>query len=391
MISIFDLKEMEDEQLLSKIETTLSTFPTLKALYDQDFLADLVKKKLHYDNYLLWMLVSGHPFAKLTWEAVEKYLNLLKDADAILHFREKLRHQGKRVFQSYLTELEMAGYYKEKGYGIELEPQISGSKKNPDFKVEQDGLRVFFEVKNLFMDELVRMDDLDSQIHGRFGKIEERFVFGISYKPSVLQMRHLKPLQVFIKKKLIELDKSKDICFPLSFFFPDEKNAFVEVKVWGRPKKLEYGYLASLGLRTAFGLPQGGRNIRRKISKKISQLPKGEANVIVVELGHLFYNEIDVLDALFGDEKLRVSKRDFSTHVVRGRDRIFDMKKNTRLSAVVYYEKKFENQNFLVHKSVFHNPYATRPIHPDFFADKDVKQLVPIEEKDAYRMEWIES
>lgn len=390
MISIFDLKEMEYEQLLSKIETTLSTFPTLKALYDRSFLANLVKKRFHYDNYLLWMLVSRHPFATLTWEAVNKHLKLLKDADAISHFREKLRHKGKRVFQSYLTELEMAGYYKERGYKIELEPPIPESEKNPDFKAEKDDFRVFFEVGNIFMDELIQMNNLDAQIHGRFGKIKEHFVFGISYQPSVLQMRHLKPLQAFIKKKFAELDRNKEISFPLTIFFPDEKKPFVEVQVWGRPKKLEHGYLATLGLKTAFGLSHGGKNIRRKISKKISQLPKGEANIIIVELGHLFYNEIDVVNALFGDEQFRVNKKDFSTQMVRGRDRIFDARKNTRLSAVIYYKKKFQNQDFLIHKSVFHNPYATKPIHPDFFADKDVKQLAPIEEKDVYRMEWIE-
>ena len=390
MVTIFDLKEMDDEQLFSNIKTTLSTFPTLNTIYDQDFLVDLVKRRFHYDNYLLWMLVSGHSFAMLTWEAVSKYLNLLKDADAVSHFRDKLRHKGKRVFQSYLTELEMAGYYKEKGYDIELEPKIFGSRKNPDFKAEQDDFRVFFEVRNIFMDELIRMDDLDLQIHGRFGKIRERFVFGISYQPSVLQIRHLKALEIFIKQKFTELNRIKEISFPLYLFFPDEKNAFVKVQVLGRPKRLEYGYLAILGTGTAIGLPPGGKSIRRKISKKISQLPKGEANVIVVELGHWFCNEIDVLDALFGDEQLRVNKKNFSTHVVRGRDRTFDVKKNTRLSAVIYYKKKFQNQNFLVRKSVFHNPYATKPIHPDFFADKDVKQLVPIEEKDVYRMEWME-
>lgn len=390
MVTIFDLKEMEDEELFSKIETTLSTFPILKTLYDQDFLADLVKRRFRFDNYLLWMLVSGHPFAMLTCEAVSKYLNLLKDVDAVSDFRDKLRYKGRRVFQSYLTELEMAGYYKERGYDIELEPQISESEKNPDFKAEQEDFRVLFEVRNIFMDELIQMDDLDVQIHGLFGKIDEPFVFDISYQPSVLQIRHLKTLQTFLKKKLAELNKSKEISFPLYLFFPDEKNILAEVKVWGRPKKLDHGYLA--GLRTrVFLLPQGSKNIRRKISKKISQLPKGEANVIVVELGHLFYNEVDVLDALFGDEHLRVNRKDFSTHVVRKGDRIFDSKKNTRLSAVMYYRKRFQNQNFLVHKIVFHNPFATKPIDPDFFVDKGVKQLVPIEEKDIYRMEWIES
>lgn len=387
MISIFDLEEMDDEELLSKIDTTLSTFPILKEIYDEDFLVDLVGKRFHYDNHLLWMLVCNHPQVTLIWETVSKYLHLLKDSDAISHFREKLRHRGERVFHSYLTELEMAGYYKEKGYEIELEPEILSSKKNPDFKVELDDFRVYFEIRNLFMDELMQMENLDVQIHGMFTRIDERFVFSIFYKPLRLQIKHLKRLQMFIKKSLAEANKTQNLHFPFTLFFPDKKNTLAEVEVWGRPKKFDHGYLAGLG--TTFGIPQGSKNVRRKISKKISQLPKGEANVVVVEPGHLFYDVDYVVDALLGDVYISVNLKDHSTHAVRKGDRIFDAKKNTRLSAVIYYEKKFQNQKFFARKTVFHNPFAAKPIGPDFFEDEGVKQLVPIEEETSYRLEWI--
>lgn len=390
MASIYDLKEKDDEELLSEIVVTLSNFPILKEIYDEGFCLNLVKKRFHYDNYLLWLLVSRSPFATLTWESINRCLNLLKDADSIPHFRDKLRHKNNIVFHSYQTELELAGYYKERSYEVELEPPISKTNKNPDFRVEKDEIRVFFEVGNLFIEELIEMEKLDTQIHGRFGNIKEHFVFSISYKPLVLKMKHLKPLQTFLQKKLVELDKGEEPSFPLSLFFPDKKNTLAEVKVWRRPKKLKHGYLAGL-LSGAFGLPHGGINIRRKISKKISQLPKGEANVIVVELGHLLYNEEDVLDALFGDEGLVVNKEDFSTHVVRGKERIFDAKKNTRLSAVLYYKKKYREPNFQVWRTVFHNPYASNPISPDFFRDENVKQLVLINEKEVYHMRWMDN
>lgn len=387
MISIFDLKEMDDKELLSKIDTTLSTFQILKEIYDKDFLVDLVRKRFHYDNHLLWMLVSGHPSVMVTWETVSEYLSLLEGSDAISHFREKLRHKGERVFHSYLTELEMAGYYKERGYEIELEPEISLSKKNPDFKVERDGFRVYFEIRNLFMDELIQMENLDVQIHGMFGRIDELFVFSIFYKPLGLQIKHLKGLQRFIKKSFAEANKTQEPHFPFTLFFPDKKNTLAEVEVWGRPKKFDHGYLAGLG--ATFGMSRGSKNIRRKISKKISQLPKGEANIVVVEPGHLFFDIDHVVDALLGDVHVVVNLKDRSTHAVRKGDRIFDDRKNTRLSAVVYYKKKFQNQKFLVRKTVFHNPFATKPISPDFFEDEGVRQLVPIKEESSYRLEWI--
>jgi len=392
MVTIFDLKQIDDETLLRETETRLSSFSTLRTLFDHEFIQNLVRRKHYFDNYLLWLLYSDSKYAILTLEGINKYLNLLRDSNALYHFREKLRHTSRRVFESYLTELEMAGYYKEKGYNIELEPKIPETKKNPDFKAEHDNLRVFFEVKNLFIEELLQMEKLDNQIQGLFDRMEEHYILGISYKLGVLRIKHLKALHNFVKRNLEELDRKDEANFPISVFFPEEKNALAEVKIFGRPKKLNYGYFAGIG-PTAFGLPRGGINFRRKISGKISQLPRAEANVIVVEFGHLFYDEDDLLDALLGDLHLvvrtHVSKKDFSTRVVRTKDRIFAPRKNTRLSAVIHYKKKFINQAFLIKKTVIHNPFAVKRIKPSFFADKGVEQLVPIKKGDFYHFERI--
>ena len=48
-------------------------------------------------------------------------MNLLKDSDSIAHFKDKLRYTNERFFHCYQTELELAGYYKEMGYEVELD------------------------------------------------------------------------------------------------------------------------------------------------------------------------------------------------------------------------------------------------------------------------------
>lgn len=386
---IYELKEKDDAELLTEIKGTLSAFPILREIYDEDFYLDLLKKKFCNDNYLLWLLASRTDYSRITWESISKCLNLLKEAESISHFRDKLRLTDERFFHCYQTELELAGYYKERGNDIELEPQISETNKNPDFKIKNEDIQIYFEIGNLFTDKLIEMQRLDSHLYGMFGKIEELFVFSISYQPNVLKIRHLKHLDGFLRKIFAELDKKEKI-FPFTCVFPNQKYPLAEVKIWGRPNKLKYGYLASV-MSGAFGLPRGGINFRRKISKKISQLPKNASNVMVIELGHIYYDEEDLIDSLFGDESFVVNKEDFSAHAVRGREKIFSANKNTRLSAVLYYRKKFGKSGFHVWKTVFHNPFASNPIIPDFFEDNNVKQFVPIKDEKGCHMEWLKN
>jgi len=391
-ISIFDLKEMNDKKLFSLVEHTLRTYPLLKEIYEKEFVADLIKKRFFHDNYLLWLLVSKSDYAMLTWDSVVKNLELLKDCYAVSHFKGKLRSKRKTIFESYLTELEFAGHHKERGFKIELEPQILRTHKGPDFKIEQNGFQIFFEIGNLFAEEIMEMDSLENHIHGFLARIDYPFVIGINFDPDKFKIKHLKILKDFINNKLHQLDEYGEIKFPLSFFFPNEKEALVEVKVLGRPKKRKYGYLGIIGTKDAFMIPDGDR-IRRKISKKISQLPKGYANVLVIEFGHLFFDQTDIEDALFGTQVFRVhvkpDTKDISGDWVRTGDKIFVSHKNTRLSALIYSQRRFQGNEFLRTKKVYHNPFASNSISKEFFSEPGTKQLISIKEGNVYRMEWV--
>jgi len=387
-VSIFDLKEMSDEELFSSVEHTLKTYPLLKEIYDHEFVTDLVKKKFFSENYLLWLLGSKNDYAMLTWNSIVKNLELLKECYGVLHFKEKLRSKRKAIFEGYMTELEFAGHYKERGYQIELEPRILKTHRGPDFRIEENGLQIFFEIGNLFVEEVLKMGVLENQIQECLAKIDAPFIIGINYDPVRFRARHLKILKGFINNKLHQLDEYEKIPFPLSFFFPNEKETLAEVVVWGQPKKTKYGYLGSISTKDAFQIPDGKR-IRRKISKKISQLPRGHANILVIEFGHLFYNQTDIEDALFGEQVFRVHTKDVSGEWVRTGDKIFDFHKNTRLSALIYFRRKFQGDQFSRTTRVYHNPFASKPINKEFFSEPETKQLVPIKEENVYRMEWV--
>ena len=388
MVSIRDLLKLDEEQLLNLINASLKEYPILKSIYSDQFVKELVRMQFNPNNYLLWLLASRSEFASKQLEEMANALESLKEINVITKFQGKLTHTNRMIFESYLSELEFASYYKQKGYQIEVEPYIEGTLKGPDLKVKAENTEIFFEIENIFIQELMNIDRVDSEISTRLAVVEDPFVYFIYRFDMEMTQRDVETLVVFVKRSLRELRDKNDVRFPIILQFPDEKQRKAEIHIVGRPNKLKHGYLGGISWIHS-GFPSSS-NIRRKISKKISQLPNKAANVLVIQLGHLFYDEEDILDALFGDLKLRINLKDNSSKPIRGKERIFTPTKNTRLSAVIYYEKKFQNHNFNYRKVVFHNPYAKIPIGAKFFQDYNVKQFVPKDKGAYYEMESIE-
>lgn len=385
-MSIFELKEIDQTTLSKLVQETCESFQNLKNLYDKDFLEDLITKRFRYDNYLLWLLVSREKYALATWKDISKFMDILKDVDITTHFKNKLRSTTEPVLESYLTELEFAAYYGEKGYIVELEPKISDSGKNPEFKITSGNFKVYFEVKNIFWEKMATMNNIEAQIHGEIGKTKEKFVFVISYTPK-FKIGDISSLKKLVIAKLKTIPNGHEL--PIRFTFTDETDLLAEIKVVGKPNRLPYGYLGGLMRTEAFSIP-GGKEIRRKISKKIPQLPRDEASVIVIEPGQIFIHEEDVLNALYGDEKAVINLKDNSAHLERSYNGTFSPRINTRLSAVIFFKKKWneESQNFKRLRVVYHNPFAKKKIDTEFFDDVDVKQFIPVKERNLIRMVW---
>jgi hypothetical protein len=381
-MSIFELKEMDESRLLELAYQTIAEFPVLGEIYDEVFLRDLVQKRYHFDNCLLWLLASKEPYTYSTWNLIADCLQKLRDCDSVPHFAAKLRSRTDRVFNSYLTELEYAAYYKAKGYTIELEPNIPNTEKIPEFEIELAGSRVFFEVKSIFWEEIIEDEKLETEIQGALGKIDLPYVFNIQHTHG-LTMNHVADLKRFLISNLSTIDRSQS--FPLDLHYPSETAPLARIRVFGKPNRLDHGYLGGIMGEVKKG--PGAEELRSKISKKISQLPKGEANVLVVERGSWLLDEDDVNYALFGDEKLLIYG-DGRTEPVRIPNGLFKPTQSTRLSAVIFSQKKWEGQSFCRRKFVFHNPFAEKPLGEQFFADENVKQFVPIRGEKAIQMVW---
>lgn len=385
-LNIFELKET-DEKTLSKLgRETLEEFTVLKNIYDNNFLNELIAKRFHYDNFLLWLLSSKEPYAKNVLADISKQLVLLKDSDSVKHFKNKLRSTSEPILKSYLTELEMAAYYKERGYDVELEPATDETGKKSEFKIASGDFKVYFEAKNIFWEEIAQMNKIETQIHGALWKTKEKYVFSIYYTPK-FKIGDIPFLKRFVIQKLRAIRNGQKL--PAKLFFINETDLRAEINVLSKPNIRPYGYLGTLMRSEAFSIP-GGKEIRRKISQKVAQLPKNEACVIVIERAQMFIHEEDVLDALYGDENVVINLRDNSSRLVRKHNGTFSPRFNRRLSAVVFFEKKWNEQyqNFTRLRVVFHNPFARKKLSTEFFDDVNVRQFVPVEEEHSVRMMW---
>jgi hypothetical protein len=385
-MNIFELKQIDEAALLELVRETCNNFPNLKQVYDDDFLKNLVTRRFCFDNYLLWLLASREQYAIATLTEISKFIDLLKEGDFGIHFKDKLRSTNEPVFNSYLIELEFAAYYKEKGYYVQLEPKISDSGKNPEFKITSENFEVYFEAKSIFWEEMMTMSRIETTIQDALGRTKEKYVFLIYYTPK-FKSGDTSSLRRFVIEKLKEIPNNRKL--PIELLFQNETDLLAKIEVVSKPKKLPYGYLGGFMRTEAFSIP-GGREIRRKISQKIPQLPKDEAGVLVIAPGQIFVHEEDVLNALYGDENAVINLEDDSARFIRIRNGTFSPGINTRLSAVIFFKKKWDegNKRFTRDRVVFHNPFAKKKLTADFFKDTNVKQFVPILDDNSIRMVW---
>jgi len=322
-----------------------------------------VKYKYDPDNYLLWLLASCDHYALDTLKRIDSMLQNLVNECAIERFRVKLRSRNEVEFDSYLTELEFASRFKSRGFPVELEP-CSGV----DFKVTYKSLPVFFEAKYLFPEALRRHQRLSDEVTNRFSRIKEPFHVSLRALKT-LKAKDIEELVSFVRTTLRTLRGTEQ--FPVSYWYPDERDAWAEISVVGRltrPSCVCWLISVMRGVDS--------KTIRSKLRSKANKLPRNQPTCIVLARGTIFSPRESVEDALFGDETCLV---DLATHRhvwSRGGDRFFRPKFNTSISAVCYYEMvgTSSDQSCLI--DVYHNPYAKQPLPLELFGNCSVRQFV---------------
>lgn len=280
----------------------------------------------------------------------------------------KLRQWHSIPFESTITELEFATEYFHRGYEIELEPLLPNSRR-ADFCAVNEDQKIYFEVKVAYKEISAKNDAMINELTERCDKVDQPFRICLNVEENFDRSQVISASQ-YIGKRLREL-KATSCILPLSFYYPDSDNPTITVDVTKRFSDGEKGYVG--GSTFGGGITSSWKDIRSKIEQGVKQLHPGFPGVLIIARHHLDYTDYDIRNALYGDLSVN-----FATNPVqefRTGDRIFGKRKNTRLSAVILYDKRLQNFGYTRKKVIYHNPFALRKLPKEVFEGENVTQF----------------
>jgi len=373
MRELSEITKASDEELFAKAKHRIESFPILKGIYDDKFLSMLVRNKNDYDNALLLWLVTDDPnnesVAVCLFQEIEQNLRLLQPEGSVQKFKPKLVQWNSIYFESGIAELDLVAEYKKKGYQIELEPILPNGGK-ADFCVGKGCLRIYFEVKCIFWRRSLEEEAMIDELHVRLGRMNEPFMISIDIKKS-LKRRQVAEVSKYIQKRLREADQAA-IRLPFSFAYLENGEPIVVVDINLRLPIGERGFIS--GFTYGGGIKGDWSDLRRKISSGVSQLHPDYPGVIVIQPHGLGTSQYDIQNALWGDLAWNPYRK---PEVFRWKDRIFAKNKNTRLSAVLYLQRRLQASGYTKKKIIYHNPYAKTRLSAEFFEGENVTQFIP--------------
>ncbi|MEM2146815.1 MAG: hypothetical protein QW279_15740 [Candidatus Jordarchaeaceae archaeon] len=370
-----EISKAEDGLLEDIANERLSHYHLLKKIYDVDFIADLIKNKRDPDNLLLFWIVNDnefdYPTSKVLLKEIEEMLQPFVNSKNFESLKPKLRQWHSIPFESTLTELEFAYEYYKRGFKIELEPDLSNSRKS-DFYAIDGELKIFFEIKLAYKEASRNNQALVNVISDCCQKTKHPFYIenidvGETVKPS-----DLREITKFIREKLTQLKNSSNI-LPCTIYYPNKENSQIKIDIKERLIDGQ-GFVAMWTY--GGGITNKWTDLRRKIESGVSQLHPDYPGVVVFRPYGLDYLEYDIKNALYGDLSINFGRNQAETRWFRTGDRIFSPNSNNRLSAVIIYDKRLQNYGFSRKKTVYHNPFAKNKLPKELFDGDNVTQHI---------------
>ena len=119
-MDINEPRKLDEAQVRALGTRTLSLYPILHKVYDEEFIAKLIRRRVSTTNHLL--LALSQPEHELFWKSTANDLECLLDEGALEHFRDDLRKKKEHDLQAVRSELGIAAWMKRRGFSIVLEP-----------------------------------------------------------------------------------------------------------------------------------------------------------------------------------------------------------------------------------------------------------------------------
>ena len=292
-------------------------------------------------------------------------------------WEKRLRAKEDHQHDSVRLEIYLYSFFKDRQWGIEIEPELAGTPNRPDFRLQCNGTQVLVEAKTVFEREPVRQQyarlmDLAQNLSGKLSRTVS--IQPIGCLPSSLPNRHIAS-EIEKKARILEVNQEFQ----------------VQLKHQGQLFTLEVAVLldhkpdpsldAGVVLTDAYEVEFGKRMAEAVIEKADKYGAMDVPFVIAVwpNRSHFSYRNPaiaqvplpqprnDDLVALYGDLVWQGTDYSALREVVKPNG-LFNLKNSdgtwrySHISAVVVAQ--LDRQPSLM---AYHNPGATRPLDPAVF------------------------
>lgn len=361
-----DIPRAPDKELMILTKKKLGNYPLLKSIYTDEFLEELVHKKYDLDNILLQYLVLREPIIDEMFQEIEENLDLLQPECSLQKYSNKLKQYDSISFKSVVTELDVASNFKRNGYQILIEPTLPNGKVG-DFLATKNGLSIYFEVKRLVTERILKQSAISFELQTRISGMDEPYAISIELTDA-MERSHVAKLSKFILNKLKNLN-TRTISIPYSFEYDENGTILVTITVDARLSDDEKGFIGYFGYPVT--MKSDWSDLRNKISKKISQLHPDYPGVIVIQPYSINVMLDDMENAILGDLKVNIRGPPV---FFRTGDCIIGTDKNHRLSAIMCYQRKTDGSK---KTNIYHHYYANHKLSPDFYTGNNVIHWIP--------------
>jgi len=343
-----ELLKLNEGVIYSSIIQNLKPYPILKTIYDTNTIKKIINNRFRIGRTLLFYLAVNNEYTRNFWNNVSNWICILRQEDSIEKFSSKLIDP--KEFLNSMTELEFAGRYKEKGYSVELEPKILDSSKIGDFRLLNPP--IFFEIKNISLDQFDFQKKMSDLLTDTFYKIEEPYVIDIHFT-ELLREKHLGRLK---KQILRELEKCSSINLPYKFDVVLQNEMVANIEVIEK-STYDFGYYNAIYHPLIGSHTKEFQAVRGKIKNALKQLPAESPGVIILETNDRIISDFMINNAIYGNETVSFSKNDKESIICfRDKNRIFRPEMNARLSIILSIRRHFGDFNYQI--MVHYNPYA---------------------------------
>lgn len=290
-------KTVSDEEI-DIVKKTLESFPKLIEYLSDEWVTKtlLTREDRLTKHYLFYELLN---MDKAT--SINHWLNIInhKDETLLSKLVRKIKNGGNQVdFLSLIPEIETLSFYLSLNYFDEIcyEPSIGNAK--PDIQLFKGSTEIFIEISRIFPDEgITKQSRLEDLLQCEMGKIDGSYYVNLKIYPG-FEDDDVEPFICGFKRFIRTHLTGERV-----FNYCEGGKAQVEILGESSKPTIQVSTFGPTG-----GMLESGGRLKFKMMDEVEQLPDDTLNVLMMDIGDIHTDFIDVEEAIYGQEAIRYIK-----------------------------------------------------------------------------------